>query len=80
MGEQPTPLIYEIRIQGRLDPLWAAWFEGMTLTYTLDPASGLACTTLTGPVLDQPALHGLLAKIRDLNLVLLGVTTRLGTR
>ncbi|MGY1618189.1 hypothetical protein ACI797_15730 [Geodermatophilus sp. SYSU D00691] len=60
---------YEIRLRGRLDPRWAAWFDGMTLT-TADDGS----TALRGPVTDQAALHGLLQKVRDLGVPLLSVT------
>jgi hypothetical protein len=60
---------YEIRLGGRLESRWAAWFDGMTLAHADDGA-----TVLTGPVLDQAALHGLLRKIRDLGLPLLAVT------
>ena len=64
-AESPS---YEIRLRGRLDPRWAAWFDGMTLT-TADDGT----TTLRGPVTDQAALHGLLQKVRDLGLPLLSV-------
>jgi hypothetical protein len=60
---------YEIRLRGRLDPRWAAWFDGMTVT-TADDGT----TALRGPVTDQAALHGLLQKVRDLGLPLLSVT------
>jgi hypothetical protein len=60
---------YEIRIGGRLDPRWAAWFDGMALTPTGD-----GTTVLAGPVPDQAALHGVLARIRDLGLPLVAVT------
>ena len=60
---------YEIRIAGRLDHRWTNWFEGMTFTHTSD-----GTTTLTGPVVDQAALHGLLSKVRDLGLPLVSVT------
>jgi hypothetical protein len=59
---------YEIRIQGRLDPCWSDWFEGLAITYPND-----AETLLSGPVVDQAALHGLLARVRDMNLKLLSV-------
>ena len=59
---------YEIRLRGRLDPRWAAWFDGMTLT-TADDGT----TALRGPVTDQAALHGLLQKVRDLGVPLLSV-------
>jgi hypothetical protein len=60
---------YVIRIKGHLDPRWSEWFEGLTVTQT---ESGE--TVLSGPVVDQSALHGLLARIRDLNLTLVSVT------
>ena len=58
---------YAIRIKGFLDPHWD-WLENMTVTH-LDPGETLLC----GPIVDQAALHGLLARIRDLNLTLLAV-------
>ena len=61
--------IYEIKIKDVLDDRWSEWFDGMTLSS--DDASGE--TTLSGPVADQVALHGLLAKVRDLSLLLLSV-------
>jgi hypothetical protein len=60
---------YEIRIGGRLAPRWATWFDGMTLT-----TAGDGTTVLSGPVADQAALHGVLARIRDLGLPLIAVT------
>ena len=60
---------YEIRIGGRLAPRWATWFDGMTLT-----TAGDGTTVLSGPVTDQAALHGVLARIRDLGLPLIAVT------
>jgi hypothetical protein len=60
---------YEIRLAGRLDARWAAWFDEMTLTHADDGS-----TVLTGPAVDQAALHGLLRKVRDLGLPLLAVT------
>ena len=58
---------YEIRLQGRLDPRWAARFEGMTLT------TGDGHTVLAGQVVDQAALHGLLHQLRDIGLPLVSV-------
>jgi hypothetical protein len=60
---------YEIRLKGRLDPRWAAWFDGLTLTH-----DGDGTTRIQGPVVDQAALHGLLAKVRDAALPLISVT------
>ena len=59
---------YEIRLQGRLDPRWSTRFDGMTLT------TGDGSTVLTGPVVDQAALHGLLHQLRDIGLDLLSVS------
>jgi hypothetical protein len=59
---------YEIRVKGRLDARWAAWFDGLTLTHASD-----GTTIIHGPVADQAALHGLLQKIRDLGLPLISV-------
>ncbi len=63
---------YAIKIQGRLDAGWSAWFDGLTVSVA-GGGSAPAITTLTGPVIDQVALHGLLARIRDLGLPLLSV-------
>jgi hypothetical protein len=62
------PAWYEIRVRGALDSRWAAWFEGLQIT-----SDQAGQTTIAGPVLDQAALHGLLAKIRDLGLPLIWV-------
>ena len=60
---------YEIRIKGHLDDKWADRFEGLTITLEED-----GDTLLTGPVIDQAALHGLLKKVRDLGLPLLSIS------
>lgn len=60
---------YEIRIEGHLDDRWATRFEGLTLT-----RQDNGDTLLTGPVVDQAALHGFLRKVRDLGLPLVSVT------
>jgi hypothetical protein len=59
---------YEIRVRGVLDGGWSAWFDGLQVT-----SDERGQTTIAGPVVDQAALHGLLAKIRDLGLELLAV-------
>jgi hypothetical protein len=56
---------YEILLEGQLDPRWSDWLEGMKVTPLENGAS-----LLSGPVVDQAALHGLLNRIRDLNLKL----------
>jgi hypothetical protein len=63
-----APGLYEIRIKGHLDDRWADWFEGLSLCQESD-----ATTTLSGTVLDQAALHGLLRKVRDLGMPLISV-------
>ena len=62
------PMIYQIRIQGHLGPQWADWFGVLTITREEN-----GDTLLTGPVIDQAALHGLLRRVRDLGLPLLSV-------
>jgi hypothetical protein len=64
------PAKYKIKIQGRLSQGWSEWFDGMTVTVERNN-KGSATTSLTGIVADQSALHGLLARIRDLGLPLL---------
>lgn len=66
---RPLPQRYEIRLAGHLDPRWSAWLDGLTPRSCPD-----GTTTLSGPIADQAALHGLLARIRDLGIPLLAVT------
>jgi hypothetical protein len=75
MSETPTPIkahpepeLYEIRVRGHLDARWSNRFENLTITLEED-----GDTLLTGPVVDQAALHGLLKKMRDLGLPLVSV-------
>jgi hypothetical protein len=65
--------VYEIKIKGLLDDHWQQWFEGMTLKRQESAEGGQDTTVIRGWIVDQPALHGLLAKIRDLNLTLISV-------
>ena len=68
--EDPSePGFCEVRIKGHLDDRWSDWFGGLTITLEDD-----GDTLLTGRVIDQAALHGLLKKVRDLGLPLLSVS------
>jgi hypothetical protein len=66
-----VPLVaagYEIRLMGQLDHRWSDWLEGFTVTH-----EGDGTTTLSGPVADQAALHGLLRRIGDMGVTLISV-------
>lgn len=75
MSDKPTddkkhqqPTYYEIRIKGHLSHEWAGWFEGLSVTLEED-----GDTLITGPVIDQAALYGLLKKVRDIGIPLISV-------
>ena len=63
-----TPFVYDIRVEGHLPDRWSAWFDGLTIQ--IEPNGD---TKLTGLLSDQAALYGVLAKIHNLNLVLISV-------
>jgi hypothetical protein len=64
------PIVYQIRIKGHLGQQWTDWFDGLSITLEED-----GNTLLSGPVIDQAALHGVLKKVRDLGMPLLSVTS-----
>jgi hypothetical protein len=61
---------YEIRVKGHLDPSWSDWFDGITIIH--EPTGE---TLLTGTLVDQAALHGLLNRVRDSGILLISVNT-----
>ena len=64
------PMVYQIRVKGHLGSQWTDWFGGLTVTLEDNGE-----TLLTGPVIDQAALHGLLKKVRDLGMPLVSVVS-----
>jgi hypothetical protein len=69
IGSYVALVQYEIRVTGHLDPRWEASFDGLRLTRADD-----GTTVLRGEIVDQSALHGVLQKLRDLGIPLVGVT------
>jgi hypothetical protein len=68
MENNPAPQIYQIHVNGQLDERWNRWFDGLTITTNV-----CGETIITGSMLDQAALHGILNRIRDLGLDLISV-------
>lgn len=68
--DSSQPIVYQIRLKGHLSRQWKDWFEGLTITLEEN-----GNTLLTGPVVDQAALHGLLKKVRDLGMPLLSLNS-----
>lgn len=66
--DSSQPTIYQIRVKSHLGTDWTDWFEGLTITLEED-----GDTLLTGPLIDQAALHGLLKKVRDLGIPLVSI-------
>ena len=64
------PAAYQLRVEGHLDDHWSPWFGHLTLTHDDD-----GTTSLTGVLVDQAELHGLLTKIRDLGITLISVAS-----
>jgi hypothetical protein len=71
--ESDKPEVYQIKVQGRLGETWSRWFDDMAITFE-KTGNGSTLTTLTGPVIDQVALRGILDKIWNLNLTLIHVS------
>jgi hypothetical protein len=67
--EERRMSVYEIRVKGHLDPRWSDWFDGLRITNEPNREA-----LFSGYIADQAALHGVLAKVRDLNLRLISVT------
>ena len=63
-----APARYQIRVRGALDPRWSDWFAELTISHDADGS-----TLLAGPLADQAALYGVISRMRDLGLTLLGV-------
>jgi hypothetical protein len=68
-ADRDEPVHFEIRVKGHLEPRWSDWFDGLALT-----RESAGTTSISGPVADQAALHGLLQKLRDVGVPLISVT------
>jgi hypothetical protein len=68
--------VYEIKVKGHIDEAWSSWFEDMAIT-TGFAEDGTPETTFTGQLIDQATLHGVLARIRDINMPLLSVNKKI---
>jgi len=67
-SDPDQPIVYQIRVKSHLSPDWKNWFDGLTIAIEEN-----GDTLLTGPVIDQAALYGLLKKVRDLGMPLISV-------
>ena len=74
-NDRPENKTYEILVEGQLGEAWSPWFEDLKIKLGSNPENGSAITILSGHITDQAALHGILNKIRDLNLKLISVRT-----
>lgn len=72
-SRKPSQLFYEIRVEGELGDMWAGWFEGLSIRKEYIGETDRHITVLYGPIPDQPALHGILNQIRDLNLTMISI-------
>lgn len=70
--DKANPQIYQIEIQGHLDPSWSEWFNNLQVV-SHQCTTGTSRTTLTGVIADQPALRGILGKMWDLNLTIVSI-------
>ena len=68
------PVVYQVRVQGELDRDWSSWFEDGPRISAVSITTQHGVSTVTGTVADQPALYGLLGRVRDLGLLLLSVS------
>ena len=71
--ETPAAPVYRITVQGRLDEVWRQWLSGLTIETAVNDRGSIV-TTLTGEIVDQAALRGLLNHLLDWNLTLIAVT------